>query len=247
MSKSAHRIQCIAESCDMSSQASLPLLNADINYANSTSRGNLKSGTLYIQGCLCLSLAAVVAIISPITTQSFWMSSITRYPPEYIFHNKSVPGGPFRVLTSTLKVGGYKCRGSQNAIVFYPDDNSHSYPLISFAHGLGAGGHEVFIDYRSFLVGLSSWGFVVIAAESAPKSYCPHIDYDQMRSIDFAMHSRERCFKNVDHKSGVGVAGHSMGGQGTIRSAGSRNHGIAAAVALHPVFTEAAKHVKVRW
>jgi hypothetical protein len=210
-------------------------LESDVKY---------KAGAIKIQWCLLTALTLCLTMALSLYTSSMTMSNPI-YPPQYNFKNKTTSGGPFQVLKNTVRVGGYKCGGSQNAIVYYPDTNAHKFPLVSFAHGLGSGGNEVAIDYRKLLVGISSWGFIVIATESAPYLYCERIDIDQLRSIEYALQSDERCFRGVNRGAPIGVAGHSMGGQGTIRSAGFKNTNIGAAVALHPVYTNAAKNVKV--
>lgn len=221
------------------------------SYPSPTLQSSMARGDTYktiydhtLQGFLLTALfITLILTLFAHTSNNELASSV--YPPQFNLKNKAMSGGPFRVLKTTVKVGGYKCGGNQNAMVYYPDTSFHEFPLISFAHGLGAGGHEVDIDYQKLLVGISSWGFVVIATESAPLFYCEHIDIDQLRSIDYALTSDAFCFKHLARSSLVGVVGHSMGGQGTIRSAGYKNTKIGAAVALHPVYTNAAKNVKV--
>lgn len=167
------------------------------------------------------------------------------------FANKTAVGGPYRVYKSTIYIGGFVCGRSQNAIVYYPESHDRSFtrkfPLISFAHGFRAGGQKLDKDYSKLLVGLASWGFIVIAPESAPTSYCEEQYEDQLRVFDYVQSNRRKnkAFASLDSLAYYGVLGHSMGGRSSIISATKDDYPIGAAAALNPVYTQATAHIKV--
>lgn len=66
-----------------------------------------------------------------------------------------------------------------------------------------------------------------------------HYYKQQLHVIDWAKTIPDDIFKTVNFTGGVGVAGHSMGGQATLFSSSYRNaseHGITAAV-MHHAYT----------
>jgi hypothetical protein len=171
------------------------------------------------------------------------------------FENKTNTGGPYQVFKSTIYLGGLTCGQGQNALVYYPSDSNlrtettsrQKFPLISFAHGFRAGGYELHQVYSSLLVGLASWGFIVVAPESGLNKYCLDQYQDQLRVFDYLQKGdkRSHLFASLDHSALYGVLGHSMGGRSTIISATKENYPIGAAAALHPTYTQAAPHVQV--
>jgi len=136
------------------------------------------------------------------------------------------------------------------------------FPLISYAHGM-AGGDIDLLAYASHFYRLASWGFVVAAPDScdvgctdasggAPWTNCaglpdvqpalwPAWYGEQLKAIDWARNqsaggSSDAVFSTIDWEAGVGIAGHSMGGQATALSASAacaRAWGIRAAVLHH--------------
>ena len=118
------------------------------------------------------------------------------------------------------------------------------FPLLSYAHGM-AGGDVDLLGYGAFFFQLASWGFVVAAPDScdvgctdpsggAPWTDCaglPNVQPalwpawygEQLKAIDWARNmsrggSADPVFQTIDWSAGVGVAGHSMGGQATALS-----------------------------
>mmetsp|Transcript_25148 Transcript_25148/g.52218 ORF Transcript_25148/g.52218 Transcript_25148/m.52218 type:complete len:392 (+) Transcript_25148:186-1361(+) len=102
-----------------------------------------------------------------------------------------------------------------------------SFPLISYAHGLNNAAAE---DYNTLFDALASWGFVTIA-HHACKSGCSddytslwwdppgfgHYYKQQLLAIDFALDELPGSYGiNLDVSGGVGIAGHSMGGQSAL-------------------------------
>jgi hypothetical protein len=119
------------------------------------------------------------------------------------------------------------CGGPPTALVYSPDA-AGKFPLLSFAHGMTAGGNKVDRSYSKLLREVAGAGYVIIATQDAPDAFCANMYKDQLKSIDIG-----KRFRNVDVSKGFGIFGHSMGGQSTFNSAGSKRD-IRAAVALHP-------------
>eukprot|EP00756_Hemistasia_phaeocysticola_P004553 Hpha_TRINITY_DN12890_c0_g1::TRINITY_DN12890_c0_g1_i1::g.24371::m.24371 len=134
--------------------------------------------------------------------------------------NMPLPAG-----TSTTRVG-----------VHYPADlDNGPYPLVSFAHGMLAGGVTGRLVYTALIKEVVSMGAIVVAPESCLLGYCDAFYLDQLAVIG-ATHntSNHPAFRHIDH-SNVGVAGHSMGGQATEQSASSVGYNIKAAAPMHAV------------
>mmetsp|Transcript_1789 Transcript_1789/g.4541 ORF Transcript_1789/g.4541 Transcript_1789/m.4541 type:complete len:294 (+) Transcript_1789:70-951(+) len=120
------------------------------------------------------------------------------------------------------------------------------FPLIAYAHGFSDRG---LASYPEMWPELASWGFVVagtLACEDGCFGDCKSLLLDppcfghyykqQLDVIEWAMTGPPGVPVNVSN--GVGVAGHSMGGQSTLFSAAynASTHNIKAA-AMHHAFT----------
>ncbi|GMH61521.1 hypothetical protein TrRE_jg6929, partial [Triparma retinervis] len=124
-----------------------------------------------------------------------------------------------------------------------------SFPLISYAHGLN---NDADKDYNNLFDDLASWGFVTVA-HLACKSGCSddttslwwdppafgHYYKQQLLAIDWALDHLEEHGINLDTSRGVGVAGHSMGGQSALFASSygnvtSTKVSIVASVLHHP-------------
>ena len=139
-------------------------------------------------------------------------------------------GSRYSVTMKKINVdGGWDptCGGPPTALVYSPDA-AGKFPLLSFAHGMTAGGNKVDRSYSKLLREVAGAGYVIIATQDAPDAFCANMYKDQLKSIDIG-----KRFRNVDVSKGFGIFGHSMGGQSTFNSAGSKRD-IRAAVALHP-------------
>ena len=152
----------------------------------------------------------------------------------------------------------------QSVWVHYPICNAScpKWPLLSYNHGL-AGGDIDLVGYWAHFQQLASYGFVVVVPDScdvgctSPNLGAPYTDCagiqplppsplwaawygEQLKAIEFAQNrSRDGdpIFVQIDWKAGVGVAGHSMGGQATTMSASAAcaaRWGIKAAALIHP-------------
>lgn len=155
-------------------------------------------------------------------------------------------------------------RTDQHVHVFYPETapNGSRFPLIAYAHGLFGGGEVDIVGYHLLFEQIASFGYVVAApagcsvgcadTTNPPFTDCagllPVPSYgrvwntwygEQLKTIAWAKNrsaAADRIFQLVDWSAGVGIAGHSMGGQATAISAHHRcaaEWGIRAAVLHH--------------
>ena len=144
-----------------------------------------------------------------------------------------------------------------------PPGGCPRFPLVSYAHGM-AGGDIDLLGYAELFYQLASYGFVVAAPDScdfgctdpsggAPWTDCAGLPDVQpalwpawygelLKTIDWARNqtanaTADPVFATIDFGAGVGIAGHSMGGQATAVAAGAacaERWGIKAAVLHHP-------------
>jgi hypothetical protein len=138
------------------------------------------------------------------------------------------------------------------------------FPLISYMHGLAGGDIALTTGYIRHLRELSSYGFVVAAPYScvfgcndtshgAPWTDCagilpvkpvgwPAYYGEGLKAIDWARNmsrggSSDKVFTTIDWDAGVGISGHSMGGQAATIAASAacaKRWDIRAAVLEHP-------------
>ena len=121
---------------------------------------------------------------------------------------------------------------------------NRTFSLLAYAHGFAAT-DPVVLQYDKLLSGIASFGFIVVAP-AACRWFCLddrmslHGDppfygnyyKNQLNAIRWAT----TTLSDVDQTRGVGVVGHSMGGQSTLFSSSYANasqHNIKAAVMLH--------------
>ena len=138
---------------------------------------------------------------------------------------------------------------SNKVDVWYPTQ-AGSYPLISYSHGNTAGGSKTVSDYNTVASTMASYGYIVAAHESCDTG-CKQGGSDildppgfkdmykeQLKVIDWAKTQTDAVFSKMNKRIGVGVAGHSMGGQATMKSSSSlgSGHGVKAAV-MHHAYT----------
>ena len=168
---------------------------------------------------------------------------IPRIIANTIPNNKPLVG-PYEVKHTTVKVPGLYFDWD-TVDVYYPVVNNNdlssnvSIRFISFSHGAGGGLLLLPIVYKSLLTEIASWGFVIAAHESSFMGDTK-IEYTQQLSV--IKYARESAasghpiFSLANFSYGVGVAGHSMGGQATLfcsEAENAKKYGINAAVMLH--------------
>jgi hypothetical protein len=122
------------------------------------------------------------------------------------------------------------------ATVFYPSDDTKTYPVLSFAHG--ATNTDPRHGYNGILDGVASAGYIIIALNDCPLSMSEW--KPQVSSLVYMLTQEQTLKKIIDFNASTGVFGHSMGGQATICSASDadsvKQARIAAAVSMHPGF-----------
>ena len=118
-------------------------------------------------------------------------------------------------------------KSNQHITVFYPvnfDVNTtNSFRFIAYAHGYLGGGVQTGPSYYEMCKALASFGYVValphacdVGCVSDGEPGFHHYYFEQLKAIDWAREmwlSGEDGFANLDLDDGVGIAGHSMGGQ----------------------------------
>jgi dienelactone hydrolase len=173
--------------------------------------------------------------------------------------------GPWPTAQASYKVAALDAT-DPSIWLHYPVCNTSScpkFPLLAYAHG-AAGGDIDILGYWAHFQQLASWGFVVAAPDScdvgctdasggAPWTDCagdlpvgPVGGWaawygEQLKSVDWARNmtatSGDPVFATIDWDAGVGVLGHSMGGQASTISASAacaERWGIRAAALIHP-------------
>ena len=129
-------------------------------------------------------------------------------------------------------------------VVAYPTNApaNTTFPFISFAHGAFGGGFKTRLGHLGILKSLASHGFIVAALKNCQVG-CRDGGWDtyyeeQLKVIVWAQSPEMRnddVIGKVSHALGYGIAGHSMGGQATGRSAvRAATYNIKAAIVLHP-------------
>lgn len=138
----------------------------------------------------------------------------------------------------------------QSVDVFYPSVKSTTYPLLTYLHGLGGGSSIEPIAYDQLFNSITTFGYVVVAPRACNvgcqedqlslKDDPPNFGnfYKQhFAAINWAKNmSSESPFDMIDWDAGIAIAGHSMGGQGTLFASSYENassYDIRAAVMHH--------------
>ena len=165
------------------------------------------------------------------------LPSATALPPKV---------GPYVVSRKTYEVPILD-KSDAKALIYYPSGNDTAesrFPLISYLHGLAGGGGLDIEGYAVLFAQMASYGFVVAAPLScndgcrdqvnAPYTDCaglpsvqpanwPSYYGEQLKTMEWA-HSAGKegsdpILSLIDWDAGVGIAGHSMGGQATAITA----------------------------
>ena len=176
----------------------------------------------------------------------------------------SAKTGPYRTSTFKLHSPAHDT-SNQEIHVFAPDTpnplNVTHFPLVAYAHGFLGGGAIDIHGYDLLLHQIASYG-IVVAAHASCNDGCvdgetpsrwtrcgglpvfdPRNGWDgyyaeSLKTIEFAHNSSAMPpFDRVNFSLGVGIAGHSMGGQATGYAAGTAcadEWNIRAAVLHHP-------------
>ena len=113
--------------------------------------------------------------------------------------------------------------------VYYPDSEGQ-FPLLSFAHGLGASGTSTTYGYT--VKAVASWGYIVVALEGCEAA--TNEQDGQQKIMDWMFDN----WDTIDRGRPGGVYGHSMGGAATDATASDGSacvrYGLQGAVMMHP-------------
>lgn len=145
-------------------------------------------------------------------------------------------------------------------VSYYADGapvGDQKFPFVSYAHGRTVGGDKTEYIHGGLLQAMSEFGYVIAAHESCslgcaggatsenktlendPTGFGKYFE-EQLEVIDWAKEQAEKEFSMVNFAMGIGIAGHSMGGQATIFTSSSSEHvksrNIKAAV-MHHAYT----------
>eukprot|EP00729_Bicosta_minor_P013944 gene13944-32501_t len=153
----------------------------------------------------------------------------------------SVPThGPYKVESNIFNVSSLDS-SDPSIVMVYPNNApaNATFPLLAYAHGAAGGG------YYALWTQIASHGFVIAAPRSCSMG-CKAGGWrtyysEQLKTIDWVKNSSAmlppKPFSLIDWTPGVGIVGHSMGGEATIRSAQAiytRPRNIRAAMLHHP-------------
>jgi len=137
--------------------------------------------------------------------------------------------------------------------VWHPTDEKLKFPLISYNHGWGGGNLDL-LAYDDLLSAIASFGYIIAATAGCnvagclsdwaslsgdPPGYAHYYTY-QLKVLEWGRmmaNTSDAVMSRVDLSPGVGIGGHSMGGQATLFSASYSNasqHDIKTAVLHHP-------------
>lgn len=165
--------------------------------------------------------------------------------------------GPYATETKTLKCDALD-KSNKGVILTYPSNatTSKTFPLIAYAHGADGGGFDI-LGYALLFHQMASYGFVVAAHKSCfdgcscgasrwtacnglpptKPNHWPEYYGETLKVIEWASNSSGDVFDLIDWSKGVGIAGHSMGGQSSANAATEKctqQYDIRAAVLHHP-------------
>mmetsp|Transcript_41214 Transcript_41214/g.53157 ORF Transcript_41214/g.53157 Transcript_41214/m.53157 type:complete len:306 (+) Transcript_41214:13-930(+) len=162
--------------------------------------------------------------------------------------------GPYDVSLKSYNVTDERTKFQSKISVWYPTNAVNSSLFISYAHGMSGGGSELIPAYEDLLHSMASFGYVIAATHACNVgcydddgiSTCVSLEDDppcygeyykeQLSTIRWAQSNNDMIFANVNWDAGVGIAGHSMGGQATLFSSSysAADYNIKAAVMHHP-------------
>lgn len=168
--------------------------------------------------------------------------------------NAALIHGPYSVEHTTYEYSGMDST-DHHIDVWYPNGTTGEHTFISYVHGDGGGGIIATTAYFELFRAMSAFGYV-IASPRACNTGCRddrvnlphdpagfgHFYMQQLKAIDWAknlsLHG-DPILSRANFSKGVGIAGHSMGGQATLFSSSFSNttkYDVRAAV-MHHAYT----------
>lgn len=163
----------------------------------------------------------------------------------------SLPG-PYEVKHAVYSVPAFDSSDRSLSVTYpVPRTPGEKFPLISYAHGAAGGGWYTFAGYFSLWEQMASYGLIIAATKSCTYGCKDKTNgstgwntfyLEQLKTITFARNETKKgdpVLSTVDWRDsvGVGICGHSMGGQATVRSAAASyvaQYNIRAAALHHP-------------
>jgi len=160
----------------------------------------------------------------------------------------AAPIGPYAIKSQSFSDSRFDWSDTTIDVVYPVGEANQTFPLIVYAHGFGATAYE---HYHSLFDTMASWGYVIVAPktcrygcltwwnchslEGDPKCFGDYYKM-QLAAIDWAREGSAKL--PINFALGVGIAGHSMGGQATLFSAAkaAASHDIRTAV-MHHAYT----------
>ena len=123
--------------------------------------------------------------------------------------------GEYPCTVKQVTVGGYVAGGSQDAYLLYPTEgvaNKTMFPFVAFAHGMTAGGSEVYSAYVNVLQFVCSHGYIIGAPKSCLELYCNKFYEDVITTITTMSTKKGKLDPALDYAdfSKIAVYGHSM-------------------------------------
>jgi len=148
--------------------------------------------------------------------------------------------GPYATSAKTLTNDALD-KSNNGVVLTYPSNatKGQKFPLIAYAHGMAGGGIDI-IGYELIFHQMASYGFVIAAHKSCsngctcgrsrwtecnglptvkPAKGWPEYYGETLKTIEWAKNSSGDVFALIDWSKGVGISGHSMGGQSTTNAA----------------------------
>eukprot|EP00756_Hemistasia_phaeocysticola_P019682 Hpha_TRINITY_DN15677_c7_g1::TRINITY_DN15677_c7_g1_i1::g.100037::m.100037 len=171
------------------------------------------------------------------------------------------PAGAYATSKKTVQVSALD-KSNQKMYIHWPSNATagEKFPLVSYLHGLAGGGIDM-IAYQRLFADIASYGFIVVAPSGCSygckdKVESPYTDCgglppvapngwssyygEQLKAIEYGTNQSaagDAVFSMVDWTAGVGISGHSMGGQATSITATAecaKKWNIRAAALHHP-------------
>eukprot|EP00948_MAST-09A_sp_MAST-9A-sp1_P004238 g4238.t1 len=158
--------------------------------------------------------------------------------------------GPYKTKRTEIKLDVLDSTDPRLDVYAPIEAGNKTFPLLVYSHGAGGGGQIDWLAYIPLLSKIASYGFVVTSTRSCNEGChddCKSLDHDpscfgnfykeKYKIIEWSKNKTSPIYSLIDHNIGIGIAGHSMGGQATVFAGSYQNaseHNIKAAVLHHP-------------
>lgn len=128
----------------------------------------------------------------------------------------------------------FQSSGAVDGNIYYPQEGSGPWPVISFGHGFGNRDLRTDKTRRNLFIFMVQQGFVVVAHREEHQA--PAANYKaQLDVLDWLYQSQ---FSHFADQSRTLMMGHSMGGRGTLKNVADpatvEKYNVKASIAMHP-------------